>query len=212
MKARPPTDSRDAHTRASRATRGPFSRPLNVHDVKDSKFAITIEAKPEELAVIAEAVGLPSVQRLKVRYRIVEHAGGRYDLSGDLDANITQVCVVTLESFASDVTNEIDLTFAQPIHVPEMSRHKDKTAARGRDKPMDLAPMPVPGNDDQEDPADPIVDDTIDLGAVALEFLTLACDLYPRKPGIAFSDVIVGDVDDREPSAFAALERLKDRS
>ena len=192
--------------------RGPFSRPLNIHDVKDGRLAMTIEAKPEELAAVAQAVGLPSVQSLKVRYKLVEHAGGRYDLSGDLEANITQVCVLSLEPFASDVTNEIDLTFAQPIHVPDMPRHKDRDAPRARGKLIDLAPVPVPGNDDQEDPADPIVDDTIDLGAVALEFLTLACDLYPRKPGTAFSDVVVGDTDEPEPSAFAALERLKDRS
>ena len=171
-----------------------------------------IEAKPDELAAVANAVGLTSVQSLKVRYKLVEHAGGRYDLSGDLEANITQVCVVTLEPFASDVTNAIDLTFAQPLHVPEMSRYKDRDAPRGRGKLMAVTPAPVPGNDDQEDPADTIVDDTIDLGAVALEFLTLACDLYPRKPGIAFSDVVIGDTDEPEPSAFAALERLKDRS
>ncbi|MCX8255413.1 MAG: DUF177 domain-containing protein, partial [Beijerinckiaceae bacterium] len=73
-------------------------------------------------------------------------------------------------------------------------------------------PVVVPGNDDQEDPADPIVDGKIDLGAVTLEFLTLSLDLYPRKPGVHFTDVSVGDKDEAGESPFAALRRLKDPS
>ena len=52
----------------------------------------------------------------------------------------------------------------------------------------------------------------IDLGAIALEFLTLALDLYPKRPGVHFTDVLIGEEREPEPSSFAALERLKDRS
>ena len=51
----------------------------------------------------------------------------------------------------------------------------------------------------------------IDLGAVALEFLVLACDPYPRKPGVHFSDVSIGEKE-QDPSPFAALGRFKDPS
>ena len=40
---------------------------------------------------------------------------------------------------------------------------------------------------DGEDPPDPIVDGRIDLGALAVEFLALALDPYPRKPGAEFT-------------------------
>ena len=66
--------------------------------------------------------------------------------------------------------------------------------------------------DEQADPPDPIVDGRIDLGAIALEFLTLSLDLYPRKPGAEFADVQIGEADDAADSPFAALQRFKDRS
>ncbi len=75
-----------------------------------------------------------------------------------------------------------------------------------------VVPTPVGGNDDQEDPPDPILDDTIDLGAVAVEFMVLGLDPYPRKPGVHFDDMVIGEKDAPAPSAFAALARLKDRS
>ena len=47
---------------------------------------------------------------------------------------------------------------------------------------------------------------TIDLGAIATEFLILAIDPYPRKPGAVFQSPSAG-----EPAAhpFAALAALK---
>ena len=181
-----------------------------MHDVKDDALVVRIEAAPEEMVAIAEAVKLPSVRSLEVGYRVRRRSGGRFEVAGDLRATVTQVCVVTLEPFESDVDNEIDLVFVQPIHAADMPG----LDRRFKDTPQDAkrGPAPVPGNDDQDDPADPIVDDTIDLGAIALEFLTLACDLYPRKPGVQFSDTSVGDNAEPDPSAFAALGRLKDRS
>ena len=40
----------------------------------------------------------------------------------------------------------------------------------------------------EEEPPEPIVDGTIDLGGVTLEFLALALDPYPRKPGVEFTE------------------------
>ena len=39
----------------------------------------------------------------------------------------------------------------------------------------------------------------------------LALDPYPRKPGVAFDGAVGGD-DAPEPTAFAGLAHLKDRS
>jgi uncharacterized metal-binding protein YceD (DUF177 family) len=57
-----------------------------------------------------------------------------------------------------------------------------------------------------EDPPDEIVGGTVDLGALTAEFLALGLDPHPRKPGVDFS---FEAVDDRAPSPFAALEKLK---
>jgi uncharacterized metal-binding protein YceD (DUF177 family) len=57
-----------------------------------------------------------------------------------------------------------------------------------------------------EDPPDEIVGGTVDLGALTAEFLALGLDPHPRKPGVDFSFEVA---DDRPPSPFAALEKLK---
>ena len=67
--------------------------------------------------------------------------------------------------------------------------------------------------DADSDPPDAIVNGAIDLGALAVEFLTLALDPYPRKPGAEFaaSDgaglADHGDQDSGNP--FAALAKLR---
>jgi uncharacterized metal-binding protein YceD (DUF177 family) len=58
----------------------------------------------------------------------------------------------------------------------------------------------------REDPPDELVGGTVDLGAVTTEFLALGLDPHPRKPGAAFA---FEAAEDRPPSPFAALEKLK---
>ena len=192
-----------------RVSAGPFARPLNVHDVPREGLQRTITATEQECAAIAQAVDLPAVGRVAADLTIKPRAGGLMDVTGLLRAAITQVCVVSLEPFESAVEQQIDLTFAPAVAPDEYRppKRRDRDAA-----PAPVRPTVVPGNDDQQDPADPIIDDTIDLGAVALEFLVLACDIYPRKPDVHFTDAVIGDNDEPEPSAFAMLQRLKDRS
>ena len=198
----------------TRVEPGVFSRPLEVHKIPDTGLDLTIEAKPEERTAVAAEIGLVGLGALQARFRIRRHAGGRLSVEGDVEAAITQICVVSLEPFDSTVTREIDLTFApqaEPVELPIATARSRRREPTAREAPPPR-PVVVPGNDDQEDPADPIIDGKIDLGAIALEFLTLSLDLYPRKPGVHFTDVSVGDKDDEGASPFAALRRLKDSS
>ena len=54
--------------------------------------------------------------------------------------------------------------------------------------------------------ADPVVDGKIDLGALAAEYFALGLDLYPRKPGVAFTPP---EPQEGADSPFAALDELK---
>lgn len=195
-----------------RAPRGPFSRRINVHDVPVKGLEMAINATSDECAAIAADVGIPAVNRLSARYHIAHRTGDHLAVSGMLEASITQVCVVSIEPFESEVKRPIELTFAPRATPPRITgHHGDRHREDRHRESLPTAPIAMPG-DDLDDPPDPIVDDTIDLGSVALEFLVLSLDLYPRKPGVHFADVVIGEEDDAKPSAFAALARLKDRS
>lgn len=178
----------------------PFSRPVDVRRLPDGGQRQEIAAEPAEREALARAMGLPAIAALRGRFELRPRAGGRVIVTGEVAATVTQTCVVTLEPFESEVAQDVDLVFA-PAAPDAFDDPRDAYEAM---------PRTVPGSDDQADPPDPIIDDVIDLGAVAAEFVALALDPYPRKPGVAFDDHV--EARDEEPSAFAALERLKAKS
>ena len=205
-----------------------FSYVLDVASVPEKGMALTIEPPLSDLPAIAEDCGLPAVADLRVRCKVLPRAGGRFEVTGTVSAGVTQVCVVTLEPFVSDVSADIEITFAPTttalvdwIGSDVRQQRRDARHARNGDarggsergrharEPAVPPAASVPMNDDTPDAPDPIIDGRIDLGATALEFLVLALDPYPKKPGVAFTDVVIGD-DHEEPSAFAALARLRD--
>ena len=196
--------------RHARRPRGPFTRIIDVKSVPAHGSDMAIEATSEECAAVAADLQLPGVASLAARFDVARRAGERIHVKGNLRAHITQRCVVTLDNFESRLDQPIDLMFA-PVADP-VSEARDANR-RGRAIPiLDMVLPAVPGSEDQVDAPDPIIDDMIDIGAVVVEFLALACDPYPRKPGVAFDEVAFGDGGEPEVSPFAALERLKDRT
>ena len=189
---------------------GPFSRPLAVDTVPDDGLDLAIEATADECCGIAADVGLLAIDALSARFRIDHRAGGGVVVTGVLSAGITQACVVSLEPFHTAVAQDIALTFAPAADSTErLDRHRHR---RRDDDRRAAAVMTEPAaGDDARDAPDPIIAGKIDLGSAAVEFLVLSLDPYPRKPGVQFTDVSIGEGDDPEPSPFAALGRLKDR-
>lgn len=156
----------------------PLSRRIAVVDVPDGGATLDIVASADELKAIATALGLPGMRTLRAEIDIRPN-GRRYDVTGSVAAQVTQICGVTLEPFDQDVDEAIAISFAAD---PEK-------AGSGLDGEL----------------PDPLVGGTIDLGSVALEFLALGLDPYPRKPGVSFDS---SDADAATLSPFAALKGL----
>jgi uncharacterized metal-binding protein YceD (DUF177 family) len=139
-----------------------FSRPTRVQPLPRDGLSVDIEANAAERAALARLNNLPGIERLTASLRIAKWRRG-VAVEGELSARVTQTCVVSLEQFDVDIEEPIEATFLPPEAMP--------------------AP---PESEADEDAPDPLVDGRIDLGALASEFLTLALDPYPRKPGVAF--------------------------
>jgi len=172
----------------------PLQRPLRVDAIKQRGTFSSIQAEAAELAGIARMLDLPSVETLEARY-VLSRSGERVKLEGEIKAELHQLCVVTLESFPVSLVAPLKLDFA-----PE-EQEAPRRKAGDDDGEIDIE---VRLN--EEDPPEPIVDGVIDLGAVTLEFLALALDPYPRKPGAAFTEPAP---EEPPESPFAALARLK---
>ena len=113
-------------------------------------------------------------------------------MKGTVEADITQICVVSLDPFETHVSEPIDV---------------DYEAERPATRPSVVEPITL----GDRDPPETIVDGRIDVGVLASEFLTLSLDPYPKKPGVSFSDAAFPP-EQPDPSPFAALVQLKRRS
>jgi hypothetical protein len=167
----------------------PFSRRVKVDALPADGLPQTIEANPDERAGLAAANRLPAIASLTASFAVRRSGRGGARVTGEVHAEVTQLCVVSLEPFAATVDEPVDVRFAPAA-----------TAAAPRRVKADEAEVVEVGG---EDPPDPIIDGTIDLGALAAEFFALGLDPYPRKPGVAFDPP--EDAQDGDESPFAAL-------
>jgi hypothetical protein len=170
-----------------------FTRMLAVETVPDTGLDISLCANETECAALADAYGLVAVQTFEADFHIRKQGPKRYEVSGVLHALVTQTCVVSLEPFETLLSAPVDVDFApcgQPLGEPA-SRKMAAGGAAAFGGPQDYP--------------DPIVNGQIDLGALAAEFFALNLDLYPRKPGVTFEDMHVGNEASGTDSPFAVL-------
>jgi hypothetical protein len=193
-------------------SRSAFSRPLAIQEVPPEGLDVTISATEAERQAVAADDGLQGLAKLEASLHVAPSPGGGLAVTGEMRARITQTCVVTLNPFDSEIVEPIDVKFA-PVAAPQELATPGRLAVtasrrRRRGAAPDEPPAPVIVEFEGEDPPDPIIDGRIDLGALVAEFLALALDPYPRKPGVAFQATRVAASGPAE-SPFAELERLK---
>jgi hypothetical protein len=172
----------------------PFSRLVTVDPMPDDGFGITIEAGADERAALAACDGLVAIGKLDAAFHVTRRPRGMVNVKGRVTGLITQTCVVSLEPFETAIAEEVDVDFTRAEDIAKAER--ENAAAR------DQARV----EDDEVDPPDPIIDGKIDLGALAGEFLALALDPYPKKPGVSFDEIMTEKPEDRE-SPFAILRK-----
>lgn len=165
----------------------PWSVPVAVEDIPDAALHIAIEAPAEARAELAELAAVRELLQLSAVFDLTRQGSGVH-VSGQVSGRVGQNCVVTLEPVESAVEEAVDLQFA-PASETERGPKSARTRARSGDEPPE-----------------PLVGGTLDLGALATEFLILGIDPYPRKAGVQFAPPKV-EVAGEHP--FAALELLK---
>ena len=157
-------------------------------------FEQSIEASTEECRRLAQRLGVPAVASLRCRFRLDARGEGRIDAEGDLRAELTRICVVSLEPFETTLCDRFVMHF-----VPEDSI--------GGGEPLEIDP----------DAADEVGYDGVrlDLGEAACEQLALILDPYPRMPHLGMSHLDMSGMaapegqQTRRSGAFAALQNWR---
>ena len=165
-----------------------WSVPIAVADVPETGLRVALAADERTRLSVAKLADLRALSRFEATFELARHGRGGLHLVGTLSATVGQICVLTLEPIENEVEENIDLVFAPAaISIAEATGSVEEVSLDG---------------------PEPLADGVIDLGALATEFLILAIDPYPRKPGAVFS----GPAEDRAAdSPFASLSRLKGR-
>jgi uncharacterized metal-binding protein YceD (DUF177 family) len=140
---------------------------------------VSVEADEGERAAVARRLGIEAVDTLRCGFELRRWEGATVQAHGALRARVRQVCVVTMESFDTEVEEDFEVRF-----VPEGQEAEE----------VDLeAPDEIP-----------YAGAMIDLGEAAVEQLALALDPFPKKPGAE----LAAEARDEAENPFAALRRL----
>ncbi len=174
----------------------PFSYPVKVGHISANPVRIGLTASTEELQALAKFWDVVSVEYLKSELQVTRWKKDGIRIKGQVEARVTQSCVVTLEPVSSDINEKVEQIF-----VPEGS----KLARMVTNDEGEIVLDP-----DGPDIPDQFVGDTIDVGVVVAEFAAMAIDPYPRKADVDFEGY--GEktpFEDKKPSPFAVLKDWK---
>jgi len=136
-----------------------FSRPVDLASLSAEPQMLRLAAKPEECSAVAQRLGLEALHDLNAEFELLP-LGRDIRLTGSLRAEVRQSCGVSLETFDETIIETLDVRY-----TPELS-----------DEDIEAI--------DFEDPREPLPQ-PFDLGEEMVQFLALALDPYPRRPGVA---------------------------
>jgi len=158
-----------------------WSELVAVADIPDTGLHRLIAAPAEARAGIAKLAGLRDLPSLTGEFELTRQGGGVH-VSGRVKARVGQTCVVSLEPIENEVDEAVDLLFAPGPGAGEPAA-------------------------DGEQPPETLIDGQVDLGALAVEFLMLGIDPYPRKAGAEFAAPKAEEAGERPFAALAALKK-----
>lgn len=174
-------------------SQSPISFKANVLRLPRKGMPVVIDADEDQRAALAAEHALLSVERLHAEIVIAPWKGDGVRVTGRVEAEITQACVVTLEPVAAEIRADIDA-----IYIPQGS----SLARRVADPSGEILIDP-----DGPDAPELFAGDTIDVGATAEEFFALEIDPYPRS--VAASAATAAPVPQAPAETVSPFARLK---
>jgi Large ribosomal RNA subunit accumulation protein YceD len=172
-----------------RGREGPWRVPVTVQEIPATGRRFELNADEATRAAIAKSADLRALPRLEATFDVSKRGADGLHVVGRVSATVGQVCVVTLDPIENEVEEVVDLVFV-PDAAPAAGDAPDREALKAA----------------TEEAPEPLLGDTVDLGAIATEFLILGIDLYPRKPDAVFQ---APPIEDKTEHPFAALATLR---
>ena len=143
------------------------SHPIRLSDLGRRK-ATTARLVPDdgELEALADRLGVDALRKVRLEVELSPGPGRDWRLTGRLGATVVQPCRVTTEPVTTRIEEEVERRYVADWAEPE----------------DDEIEMP------EDDTVEPLPD-TLELGAVLEEALTLAIPPFPRAEGAGEIDL-----------------------
>jgi len=170
----------------------PWSVPVRLDEVPETGLHLDLEADPAVRTAVAAEAGVNELPQLRAAFDVTRHGRDGLHVVGAVSARVCQTCVVTLDPVENEIAEGIDLVFVPPSALGPLANEVNLRA-------------------EAVEPPEALIDGVVDLGAVATEFLMLAIDPYPRKPGAVFEPPQSADAGSHPFAALAALRSGRDR-
>ena len=168
-----------------------FPRLIATEGIIQNKNKVEkIEATVAECAALAKRLDLRSLSGLKGKismFRVLEDNVIR--IEGDIEADVVQSCVVSLQDVPSKVK----------VHFNTCFTEEGKEIDEDDEISVSL----------EEGFPDVMVGGMIDLGELVAQYLSLELDQYPRASGVSLPAQTVESGENAENSPFHVLKGLK---
>lgn len=166
-----------------------FSRIVPLDKVGQSPLNYHIQAEEDERKALTDRFKIVGIQQLDADFVIRKgRQENSFEIDGLVQAIVVQSCVVTLEDVIDSLKFPIRLILKEygqdELHDPEDDLNLDDDA-------------------DIED----LKEDSIDLGEITAQYLSLALDPYPRSSKALEAPEAVDNAP--KPSPFDILKKLK---
>jgi uncharacterized metal-binding protein YceD (DUF177 family) len=171
------------------STVAPWSAPVTVAEIPETGMHADLTADSGTRDAVAAAAGVAAMPHLEASFDLMRLGADGVRLAGRVQATVVQNCVVTLEPLENRIDEAVELVF--------LTEPAGQTDAAGLQ------------SSEGEDPPEVLVGGTVDLGAIAVEFVLLGIDPYPRKPGVVFEANPAGDPSSHPFAALAALKKVE---
>jgi len=149
---------------------------MSLSEIPPKDLALDLHATETERQALAQLNDLAAVTSLSAELKVGRWGADGVKINGVLNARVRQICVLSLEEFDTDIVSPIKLRLAPPKASDSAKPHSGDDLETYSFDAM------------SEDPPDPLVGEVVDFEAIISEFLTLALDPYPQKPGAKFID------------------------
>lgn len=171
-----------------------LSIPVSIAEVGDKSKRLKFVADEGQRTAIAKRLDLLTLERFEGHLQIRPWRRAGLVLEGHIIADLSQACVVSLEP----VVDHVDTTFTTHFLPQDMIDELEK-------KMMEDGEIFIDAEND--DPIDPIVSGSVNVGESSVQQLALAVNPYPRMSDVNFEPPASASAPKENP--FAVLEKLK---